>query len=45
MNPQLRRRIASAALIVGFFIAWQLLCVAFGIKDIVLPRPTQILAT
>ena len=45
MNPQLRRRIASAALIVGFFIAWQLLCVAFGIKDIVLPRPTQILDT
>ena len=45
MNPQLRRRIASAALIVGFFVAWQLLCVAFGIKDIVLPRPTQILDT
>jgi len=45
MNPQLSRRIASAALIVGFFVAWQLLCVAFGIKDIVLPRPTQILDT
>ena len=45
MNPQLRRRFASAALIVGFFVAWQLLCVAFGIKDIVLPRPTQILDT
>ena len=45
MNPQLRRRIASAALIVGFFVAWQLLCVAFGIKDIVLPRPSQILDT
>ena len=45
MNPRLRRRIASAALIVGFFVAWQLLCVAFGIKDIVLPRPTQILDT
>ena len=45
MNPRLRRRIASAALIVGFFVAWQLLCVAFGIKDIVLPRPSQILDT
>jgi len=45
MNPQLRRRIASAALIVGFFVAWELLCIMFGIKDIVLPRPTQILAT
>ena len=45
MNPQLRRRIASAALIVGFFVEWELLCIMFGIKDIVLPRPTQILAT
>jgi NitT/TauT family transport system permease protein len=45
MNPQLRRRIASAALIVGFFVAWELLCLAFGIKDIVLPRPSQILIT
>ncbi|HKN11443.1 MAG TPA: ABC transporter permease [Pseudomonadota bacterium] len=45
MNPQLRRRIASAALIIGFFVAWELLCLMFGIKDIVLPRPTQILAT
>ena len=45
MNPQLRRRFASAALIVGFFVAWELLCVAFGIKDIVLPRPSQIVVT
>jgi len=45
VNPQLRRRFASAALIVGFFVAWELLCVAFGIKDIVLPRPSQIVVT
>jgi NitT/TauT family transport system permease protein len=45
MNPRLRRRIASAALIIGFFVAWEVLCLMFGIKDIVLPRPTQILAT
>ena len=45
MNPQLRRRFASVALIVGFFVAWELLCVAFGIKDIVLPRPSQIVVT
>jgi NitT/TauT family transport system permease protein len=45
VNPQLRRRIASAALIIGFFVAWEVLCLMFGIKDIVLPRPTQILAT
>lgn len=45
MNTQLRRRIASAALIIGFFVAWELLCRMFGIKDIVLPRPSEILIT
>jgi NitT/TauT family transport system permease protein len=45
VNQQLRRRLASAALIIGFFVAWELACLMFGIKDIVLPRPTQILAT
>jgi NitT/TauT family transport system permease protein len=45
MNPQLRRRMASAALIIGFFVAWELLCLMFEVKEIVLPRPTQILAT
>ena len=45
MNPQLRRRIASAALIVGFFIMWELLCRMFGVSDIVLPKPSQIATT
>jgi NitT/TauT family transport system permease protein len=45
VNPQLRRHIASAAVIVGFFVAWELLCLMFGIKDIVLPRPSEILIT
>ena len=45
MNAQLRRRIASIALIVGVFVAWELICIAFGIKEIVLPRPSQILVT
>ena len=45
VNAQLRRRFASAALIIGFFLAWELACVAFGIKDIVLPRPSQIVVT
>ncbi len=45
MNEQLRRHIASAALIIGFFVAWEVLCIAFGIKEIVLPRPSQILYT
>jgi NitT/TauT family transport system permease protein len=45
LNEQLRRHIASAALIIGFFVLWEVLCIAFGIKEIVLPRPSQILAT
>jgi NitT/TauT family transport system permease protein len=45
MSSQLRRRIASAALIIGFFLVWELACVMFGIKDIVLPRPSEILVT
>ena len=45
MNPQLRRRFASVALILGFFLAWELLCLAFGVKDIILPRPSQIVLT
>jgi NitT/TauT family transport system permease protein len=45
MDSQLNRRIASAALIIGFFVMWELACVAFGIKDIVLPRPTQVIHT
>ena len=40
LNEQLRRHIASAALIIGFFVAWEILCIAFGVKDIVLPRPS-----
>ena len=45
MNSQLNRRIASAALIIGFFVLWEVICVGFGIKDIVLPRPTQVIYT
>jgi NitT/TauT family transport system permease protein len=45
VNQQLRRRFASAALIIGFFVVWELSCIAFGIRDIVLPRPSQILFT
>lgn len=45
MSPQLRRHLASTALIIGFFVLWEVLCIAFHVKDIVLPRPTQILET
>jgi len=45
MSPQYRRHVASTVFIVGFFVLWELICLAFGIKDIVLPRPTQIVST
>lgn len=40
----LRKKAASIALIVGFFVVWELFCLAAGISDIILPRPSQILA-
>lgn len=45
MNPVVRRKIASAALIVGFFVLWEVLCLAFHVSDVVLPRPSQIIST
>ena len=45
MNPQLRRRIDSALFIVGFFLLWEGLCWLFGVSDIVLPKPSQIIVT
>jgi NitT/TauT family transport system permease protein len=41
----LRARAPSTALILGVFAAWEVACLGFGVSDIVLPRPTQILAT
>jgi NitT/TauT family transport system permease protein len=45
MNPQLRRRLGSTSLIIGFFVAWEVLCLGFGVRDIVLPRPSEIVIT
>jgi NitT/TauT family transport system permease protein len=41
----LRAKAPSTALIIGVFALWEFACIAFGISDIVLPRPSQILAT
>jgi NitT/TauT family transport system permease protein len=37
-----RQRILSAAAFVGFFVVWEIVCLAAGITDLVLPRPSQI---
>jgi NitT/TauT family transport system permease protein len=45
MNSELRRKFASAGLILGFFVLWEVLCLLFGISDVVLPRPSQVVVT
>ncbi len=45
MTKQLRTRIASASVMIGFFVLWEIVCVAFHLREIVVPRPSVILAT
>lgn len=45
MNPDLRRRLLSATCILGFFVAWEVFCLAFDVSEMVLPRPSQALVT
>ena len=45
MNENVRRQILSIVCILGFFVAWEVLCLIFNVSDIVLPRPSQILVT
>ncbi len=45
MSEDIRRRIASIALIISVFVFWELFVLIFGISDLILPRPTQIITT
>lgn len=45
MNETVRRQILSTVCILGFFVAWEVLCLIFNVSDIVLPRPSEILVT
>jgi NitT/TauT family transport system permease protein len=45
MMDFIREKAASVALIIGFFVVWEVLCLLFGVSDVVLPRPSQILVT
>lgn len=45
MTLKARRRALSTACVLGAFAAWEVLCLAFRISDLVLPRPSQILST
>ena len=44
-NLDIRQKAWSAALIVLFFVAWELFCLMTGMSDLVLPRPSQVFAT
>ena len=43
ISPLLRQRLLSGSALVGFFLLWELACVATGVSDLILPRPSQIL--
>ncbi len=43
MSARTRQRLMSATAMVGFFVLWEMACVATGVSDLVLPRPSQIL--
>lgn len=40
-----QRKVASAALIISFFLMWEIICLVLGISDLILPRPSQIIST
>lgn len=47
MNPpklsaRTRQRLLSASALVGFFLLWEVACLATGVSDLILPRPSQI---
>ena len=38
----MKQRIYSALALAAFFLLWEVLCLALGISDLILPRPSQI---
>jgi NitT/TauT family transport system permease protein len=45
MTEKSRVRLSSISLIVGFFLLWEVLCFLLNVSDLVLPRPSEIMAT
>jgi NitT/TauT family transport system permease protein len=44
LSPNAVQKLKSAGLIALFFVIWEVACLAFGVKEIVLPRPSVIMA-
>lgn len=42
LSAQARQRLLSALALVAFFLLWELVCLATGVSDLILPRPSQI---
>jgi NitT/TauT family transport system permease protein len=42
-SPQLRQRLLSTGALIGFFVLWEVLCLAGNVSDLILPRPSQIM--
>ncbi len=45
LSPQTMQRLRSASVLVGIFVAWELIIVVFHVSEIILPRPSQIIIT
>jgi NitT/TauT family transport system permease protein len=42
---RLKQKVWAGLLIIGFFVGWEVFCLASGMSDLILPRPTQVLDT
>ncbi len=44
-GSKITQKAGSVALILLFFLAWELFCIASGMSDLILPRPSQVFET
>lgn len=44
LSPRVRQRLLSALALLSFFVFWEVICLAGGVSDLILPRPSQIAA-
>ena len=42
LTPVMRQRMLSVFTLLAFFLLWEIVCLASGVSDLVLPRPSQI---
>lgn len=43
LTTKQRQRLLSGLAVAGFFLLWELACMASGVSDLVLPRPSQVI--